>query len=197
VKLILSRKKKFKKLTPKILIIIITIIILGGYFFISSLIGNPKYSNLKSLLNVEQKELIKKYIFPYKLISEQEQIISEQEQIISEQQEKLPPFISIVAELYKKESGSDIEIKHKKTVGEGIINLSNNLTLKKYKLMSGFYSGIWNNYPGSGYIDFYDKNTFILSARGILAFKKNLNDDRENFKQIRNNFNYFIDFEKK
>ena len=180
-----------KKPKIKILIILISIIILGGYFFISSLIGNPKYSNLKSFLSVEQKELIKKYIFPYKLISEQEQIISEQQQ-------KLPPFIFIMAELYKKESGSDIEIKHKKTDGgEGIINLSNNLTLKKYKLMSGFYSGIWNNYPGSGYIDFYDKNIFILSARGILAFKKNLNDDRENFKQIRNNFNYFIDFEKK
>ena len=67
----------------KILILLITIIIIGGYFFISSLIGNQKYSNLKSLLNVEQKELIKKYIFPYKIISQQHQAISQQQQTIS------------------------------------------------------------------------------------------------------------------
>ena len=33
----------------KILILLISIIIIGGYFFISSLIGNPKFSNLKLL----------------------------------------------------------------------------------------------------------------------------------------------------
>ena len=77
-----------KKPKIKILIILISIIILGGYFFISSLIGNPKFSNFKSLLNVEQKELIKKYIFPYKLISQQQQTISQQQQTISQQQQK-------------------------------------------------------------------------------------------------------------
>ena len=47
-------------------------------------------------------------------------------------------------------------------------------TLKKYKLTSGFYSGIQRDFPGSGYIDFYENNMFILSARGVLAFRKNL-----------------------
>ena len=63
----------------KILILLISIIILSGYFFISSLIDNPKFSNLKSLLNFEQRELIKKYIFPYKFISQQKQTISKQQ----------------------------------------------------------------------------------------------------------------------
>ena len=66
----------------KILILLISIIIIGGYFFISSLIGNAKFINLKLLLNVEQKELIKKYIFPYKLISQQQQTISQQQQVL-------------------------------------------------------------------------------------------------------------------
>ena len=73
-----------KKLKIKILKLLISIIIIGGFFFISSLIGNPKFSNLKSLLNVEQKELIKKYIFPYKLISQQQQKISQQQQSLYE-----------------------------------------------------------------------------------------------------------------
>ena len=46
--------------------------------------------------------------------------------------------------------------------------------------------------PGSGYIDFYENNMFVLSARGVLAFRKNLENDKENFKQIRNNINEFI-----
>ena len=75
-----------KRLKIKTLILLVSIIIIGGYFFISSLIGNPKFSNLKSLLNVEQKELIKKYIFPYKVISQQQGTISQQQGTISQQQ---------------------------------------------------------------------------------------------------------------
>ena len=76
-----------KKPKIRILILLISIIIIGGYFFISSSIGNQKYSNLKSLLKVEQRELIKKYIFPYKFISQLQQIISQQRQAISHQQQ--------------------------------------------------------------------------------------------------------------
>ena len=98
----------FKRLTPKILILLIIIMVIGGYFFISSLIGNQKFSNLKSLLNVEQKELIKKYIFPYKVISEQQQIISQQQQNISKQQQTISQQqqniskLSLILELEKK-----------------------------------------------------------------------------------------------
>ena len=129
----------------KIIILLISIIIIGGYFFISSLIDNPKFSNLKSFLNVEQKELIKKYIFPYKFISQQQQIISQQLQRISTQKQKISTqqqtistqqqqlqilrFVDLsVMELAKKTYRSEI------TTGGSIIKLSNNKELKKYNL---------------------------------------------------------------
>tara|TARA_A100001015_G_scaffold316797_1_gene432022 strand:+ start:36 stop:1445 length:1410 start_codon:yes stop_codon:yes gene_type:complete len=175
-----------KKPKIKILILLISIIILGGYFFISSLIENPKFSNLKSFLSVEQKKLIKKYIFPYKVISQQQQTISQQQQKIS-QQRKIFNIVNLpVMEIEKKEEGSEI------TTEESIQKLSNNKTLKIYNLTSGFYAGINNLFPGSGYIDFYKSNIIVLSSRGILAFKKNIEDTEENFKQIKNNINDYI-----
>ena len=71
---------------------IISIIIISGYFLIGSLIGSDKFKNLKSLLNDEQNQLIKRYIFPYKLISQQQQIISQQQQTIFQQSGTLNAF---------------------------------------------------------------------------------------------------------
>lgn len=164
-----------KKLNFKILILLIIIITVSCYFLINLIIGNDKFRDLKLLLNNEQKQLIKDYIFPYR-------VISEERQLLSQLQEFMPGL-----ELIKKESGSEIQIK------ESSIELSNNETLKKYKLTSGFYAGIAIGFPGSGYIDFYEENIIILSARGILAFRKSLDNDKENFKQIKNNINEFID----
>jgi len=162
-----------KKPKIKILILLISIIIISGYLLISSTFENNK------LLNNEQKQLIKKYIFPYKFISQQGQYITQRDKLLVELD--LPNY-----ELLKKQEGSEIILK------SSIEKLSNNKTLKKYKLTSGFYAGISNIMPGSGYIDFYENNMFVLSARGVLAFKKNLENDKENFKQIRNNINEFI-----
>jgi glucose/arabinose dehydrogenase len=92
----------------------------------------------------------------------------------------------LLVELEKKRDGGDI------TTEENIEKLSINKTLKKYKLNSGFYAGINNQFPGSGYIDFYKSNIIVLSSRGILVFKKNIEDTEKNFKQIKNNINEFI-----
>ena len=162
-----------KKPKIKILTLLISIIIISGYLLISSTFENNK------LLNNEQKQLIKKYIFPYKFISQQGQYITQRDKLLVELD--LPNY-----ELLKKQEGSEIILK------SSIEKLSNNKTLKKYKLTSGFYAGISNIVPGSGYIDFYENNMFVLSARGVLAFRKNLENDKENFKQIRNNINEFI-----
>ena len=163
----------------KILILLISIIIISGYFFFKFIIGNPKFSNLKSLLNHEQKELIKKYIFPHKIISQQQQIISQQQQAISRlHREKF--------ELNLKEIGSDIE-----TV-ESYVKLSNNKILKKYTLsgiISNVYGVKYRDIAESGYIDFYEDSIIILTSRGVLAFRKN---DKKNFKQIKNNNNEYI-----
>jgi hypothetical protein len=94
----------------------------------------------------------------------------------------LPIFESLI-----KESGTEIVTE------ESIVKLSNTKNLKKYELTSGFYYGIHENFPGSGYIDFYGDNIIVLSSRGVLAFKKNIENTEENFQQIKNNINEFID----
>ena len=55
--------------------------------------------------------------------------------------------------------------------------------MSKYKLARGFYSGINNIFPGSGHIDFHLNNLFVLSARGVLAFNKNI-ESMSHSKQI-------------
>ena len=175
-----------KKLKTKKFILLISTIIISGYFFISLIIENKTFSNLKSFLNNEQKELIKKYIFPYKFISQQQKTINDQQQTIYQQLDNLISLDLPKYELLKKHEGSEIIIK------DSIQKLSNNKTLKKYNLTSGFYAGINNIFPGSGYIDFYEDNIIVISSRGVLAFKKSIEDTEENFQQIKNNINEFI-----
>ena len=169
----------FQKRKIKILIVSLSIIIVIGYFLISLITGNQKLSNFRSFLNVEQKELIKKYLFPYEHISRQKQMIDEYSQWI----ESLD--LSNL-ELTKKKEGGEIIVE------ESIVKLSNNKNLKKFRLTSGLYAGIKNRYPGSGYIDFHRNNIILLSSRGILVFKKNIEDTEENFQQVKNNINEFI-----
>ncbi len=171
----------------KLLISLLILITVSSFFLINSIIGKEdKFTNFKSLFNKQQKKIIKRYIFPYKFISEQEQILS--------RQQKATNRILSELELKIKDIGSDIGTT------KSSIKLSNNKNLNKYYLNSGFYYGIYNMTPGSGFIDFYDDNIFILSSRGILAFTKSLDDEEVKFKQIKNNINDFIDlkqFEKK
>jgi hypothetical protein len=128
-------------------------------------------------------------------ISQQEQTILEQEQTIYLQDQKISqqeefqdsfgPF-ALSLELYRKEIASDIE------VNKTVINLSDNLIMEKFVLLSGFYYGINTQYPGSGFIDFHEDNIIVLSSRGVLAFREEINDDKDSFKQIKNNINEFI-----
>lgn len=163
-----------KKFNLKLIIFLIITILFSIYVFIFSILGTNEFVKIKTLLNHEQRQLIKRYLFPYKLISQQEKEISRISKI-------LPNL-----ELEKKNNGTDISIKQSK------IKLSNRKTLEKYKLLSGFYNGINFIFPGSGYIDFYENNIFVLSSRGILAYIEDLDDDKKNFKQVKNNINEFI-----
>ena len=178
--------KPIKKLNIKISIFLISIIIISGYFFISSIIGNDRFNDLKSILNLDQKKLVRDYIFPYKVISQQKKLILQLEKKISQLKKNIKSIDWAVIELQKKKEGSEIITK------ENIVKLSNNITLKEYNLTSGFIYGINNIVPGSGYIDFYEGNIIVLSSRGVLAFKKNIEDIKENFQQIKNNINEFI-----
>ncbi len=152
-----------KKFSLKLSIFFSSVTIVIIYFFINFFVIGDDFDNLKSLLSHDQKLLIKKYIFPHKHPSHQSK-----------------------KELKFKKGGGDIE-----TV-KSSIKLSNDKVLEKYKLTPGLYAGIANLNPGSAYIDFFENNLFVLSSRGVLAFKKNLDDENKNFKQIKNNLNDFI-----
>tara|TARA_Y100000389_G_C17458458_1_gene519816 strand:+ start:1645 stop:3003 length:1359 start_codon:yes stop_codon:yes gene_type:complete len=146
--------------------------------------GEQNFKSLKSLLSAEQKDTIKKYVFPYKIISQQNDKINEYKEEID-----LLKSTLITIELDYIESLGDIETT------KSTVKLSNNKILKKFKLNSGFVSGTHELYPGTGYIDFYENNMFIISARGNLSFSKNFSTDELSFKQIKNNISDFLTIE--
>tara|TARA_B100001093_G_C26762867_1_gene986540 strand:+ start:48 stop:1436 length:1389 start_codon:yes stop_codon:yes gene_type:complete len=178
-----------KKFNIKLLIIFIAIVIASGYFLVNFSIKEKagekgRFESFKSLLDSDTKRIIKKYIFPYKVITYQEKTIAKQKEILS----PIEPYL-LNLEIETNESGTNIGVKESK------IKLLNDKILKKYKLISGFYVGIKNLTPGSGYLDFYEDNLFVVSSRGVLAFTKNLNENDVIFRQIKNNINKFISFE--
>ena len=136
---------------------------------------------LSSFLNADQKIFIKKYVFPYEAISQQEKLIANlnQQQLIMKS--KLIDY-----ELSIKNNLIDLT-----TNEPHIINLDNNLVLKKSSFQTGFNLGVKNFFPGSGYLDFHNDNLVILSAQGILGYS--INDRNElSFKQIKNNIEEYI-----
>ena len=174
---------KIKNKKTKFVIISTALILVLSFFFIKEVIGDSgKFRYLKSLLSTQQKQLITKYLFAYKIVSQQKINFLQNE--ISE--------LSFYKELYFKENLIDIEV-----IKTENIKLSNDKILEKYQIINGFYSPINNKkkkaYP-VGYLDFHENSIFILSSRGILAFKNKLNNQK-NFKQIKNNINEFISIE--
>ena len=167
-------KLKFK-------IVILTIFLIITYIIVNSIIGKDKFNNIKNFLNQNQKQILKKYIFPYKYISEQKLIILRQKGIISDTN-----INNLKLELKYKENLYDLSVSKKPKK----IKLKNNLILTKYKV-NGLYYGIWNNYPGSGYLNFHNNNLVLISARGILSYQEESNNNK-NFKQIKNNISNFI-----
>ena len=154
------------------------------YFVINYTIGNNSFSKLKNYVSNENKFLIKKFIFPYKYISQLENEIlkNNSRSPISE------VFFAVKKELNFKKSLKDFETEKRPKE-----NLSNDKILAKYKLFN-FHAGINHAIPGTGFIDFNDDDLFILSARGILGYAKNF-DNEISFKQIKNNLNDFIGVE--
>ena len=177
-----------KKSSKIKIVIFFTLIVTCSYFLVNKILGDHKYANLKILLlSNEKRQLIKKYIFPYKFISQLEKTLSRAENKANEEEKSM--ILNLAKfELDKKETGSDI------TITESSLKLSNNKILKKYSLNSGFYAGINNLFPGSGYIDFFENKIFVLSSQGVLAFREDFvrDNDENNFKQIRNNIHDFI-----
>ena len=142
-----------------------------------------KNSNFRIIKNSDVfliKKFVKTHLFPYRKISQQNNLIGKYESEFK----KIKSYL-LNLELDVKSVGTDIGIQ------ESNIFLSNNKKLKKFKLTSGFYYGIHELFPGSGYIDFDKDNIFVVSSRGVLAYSRNLSDGGI-FKQIDNNIEEFI-----
>lgn len=129
----------------------------------------------------KRKELAKKILLPYHTIIEQDRIIKRQKNYLDEFYQNIPLLEKTFMQNYKI-------IKTRKLEN---IKLNNNHTLLKYKLTDGFYSGINNIYPGSGFIDTHKEKIIILSARGFLGFSS-INEDEFSFQKIDNNIKEFI-----
>tara|TARA_X000000950_G_scaffold132263_1_gene164824 strand:+ start:5168 stop:6541 length:1374 start_codon:yes stop_codon:yes gene_type:complete len=168
--------KKFSFYTVLIIIIFSLCYSFINYFFDRK---SFDFFGIKGLFSDEQKEIVRRYLFPQRLIKLQEKQLLVLNRIIP----KMTEF-----ELLFKNSLQDIKIKKLENV-----KLSNGMTMEKYNLVNGFYSGIKNEFPGSGYLDFHKDNLFVLSSRGIISYinLENLND--ENYlKQIENNIDDFL-----
>ena len=174
---------KFVRKNYKLLITISIGFLFLSYFLVDNLIGKDSLRGIKNLFNKNQVAFIKKNFFPYKTISQQEDIISKQKDLLAYYLPKLDE------ELHFKTDLKDITIYKKE-----IIELTENLSLEKFKFLKGFYYGIWNHFPGTGYIDFHSNNLVVISVRGILGYTSDINNELF-FKQIKNNINNFIDKE--
>ena len=149
------------------LILFLTTLLIAVGFFVYSLNSNSwSFQSIESLFSQEQRSKIKKFILPYSYIKNQEDIIYHQNTLIEILNKVLPE-----KELLFVESGGEILLEKPNTE-----ELSNGKLLYKYKLNGGFYFGLNNKYPGSGFIDFYEDNLVMLSARGVVSYVSDLNN---------------------
>jgi hypothetical protein len=183
----------FKNKKSKLIIVFSIIFIIISYFSLTIAIEKEKFKMFFSFLDPKQKLIIKKYFFPFKYVSDLEIAVNEKQKKIYQREGMIRNFktnkVKLLLELetITKITSKDIPLTKKTS-----LKLSNDKVLEKYKFEGGFYYGINLAEPGSGYIDFYENNIFVLSGRGVLAYRKNLNDDGVNFKQIKNNLDDFI-----
>ncbi len=62
----------------------------------------------------------------------------------------------------------------------------------KFKNNNQLVRGINNFFPGSGYLELYQNNLFLISATGLLGYSNESNNETIIFYQIKNNINEFL-----
>ena len=170
-----------------IIFFLFLILILISYLTVSHYIGKYKFINLP--VSPEIKLKIKEYFFPYKVISQQKQKLKKIEKLNQQNRGYVDGLLplGIMKEVEFKDSLKNITTEKLKDTP-----IDNGLMLKRNKINEGFYVGIYNMFPGSGFIDFHNNNLFILSARGVLGFTNIEKKEKISFNQIDNNINEFI-----
>ena len=168
---------------------IFILLILTSFSLISYFTYNQNFSETKKLFNENKKKLIKKILFPHKLVKQQEIIIKSNKESLSQKE-------YLIKSLPKKNASDESSFKQKLTNFSNskyyTLRLDKNYILEKYQGFDGFYNGINNQYPGSGYLDFHLDKLVILSSRGILAYESKNEQNILHFQQIKNNINEFI-----
>ena len=195
-------KKIIKKIL--ILIVVLSISLISLYFLYVNISSENKLTPLKQKIIIEIKTQFKdnldkilkrnNYSSLVKDLRIRNEGLKTQNDALSRLNAKINSMSDLIKtksipqklELKFKESLKDIDLHKKQDV-----LLSNGLTLSKYQIKEGFYYGISNVFPGSGYLDFHNQNLLIISATGILGYAENFEKDLR-FKQIKNNINNFI-----
>jgi len=161
--------------------------IVGGAIYLSPIKKNL-VQYLPNIFTRNQLRSLREFILPYKIIIEQAKDYENINKEIIEHSYYLSEL-----EILKKISNTDIKtIKTTNNLPQTKFFDLNNITLEKYRLTSGFYSGISLNFPGSGYIDFYKDDMIIVSSKGVLAYSKKFPSNEVVFKQIKHNIDEFI-----
>ena len=176
-----------------LLFLLFPITIIGAlYFNRNSLVRNFRQFN-----SLEAKLFIKKYILPYREIDILRKDKYKSDVVIENFQDLLETIslISLENDLRIKKQLSNLEFQKSKSL-EKLGNYGRfsklGLSLEKYKpIKDKLLRGINNPLPASGYLDQHNKNIFLLSPTGVLAYAQK-NDTKLDFKQIKNNINDYI-----
>ena len=170
---------------------LIPLIIIISYLLINQILGNYKFKRiLNSYINTDTRQIIKKYLFPYMIIRQQEEKINNQKEKINNQIMFLSKINLYMHDIQIKKGLKEISFKKNE-----IIKLKNtNLKLEKFLSEKNFFiNGNGNAYPGSAYIDVYKDKIYLLTSIGIIGVSSlNDNGDEIIFKQIKNNIEDFL-----
>ena len=169
-------------LRNKRLLIVLSILIgIPSIFYLKYLLNNKVLikSFIQRFVSESRMQTLSKYILPYREI----EILEKDNRILK----KLEKY-GVENDIEIKESMVDLYFEN-----DEIINLrKTNLFLEKYKPKKVFIMrGIYDQVPGSAYLDVYKNKIILLSSTGILGYSKY--DKRQlKFKQIKNNIGDFI-----
>ena len=101
---------------------------------LNTLIGNERFKSLFSGIKPEHKQIIKKYIFPYKVISEQQirldlkiKQVDAREAAISDKKKTIKSLL-LKLEEFTKDTGIELPLSRSE------LKLSNGKILEKYKI---------------------------------------------------------------
>lgn len=160
--------------------LIIILISLFGIYLISNNFKNNFVYLRNYLLDQRKVTFIKKYLFPH--------IYNKQ---ISREKLNLTKELTSTKEYITK-----IELDAKKSLIPINFNLQNNdnkSLLKIYSQQNNLISsGIKKTFPGSGFLDEYENNLYLLSSRGIISSAQIREGKNFKFIQIKNNLEEYL-----